>query len=72
MTHNHSSESDLLTQEDLLIALDQLHQTVEVMAAVIKRLQRDVSRSLPSLAKSDHQASPAAFDFDSLTDTNRH
>lgn len=40
MNHHHS-----ISQEDVLIALDQLDQTVEVMGHVIKRLkhQLDVS-----------------------------
>lgn len=51
MNHHHRTASPPLSPEDILIALDQLDQTVEVMAAVIKRLKRDLAHVLPRTEK---------------------
>lgn len=40
MSHNHT-----LSHEDVLIALDQLDQTVEVMGKIIQRLKRGIDDS---------------------------
>lgn len=43
MNHNQS-----LSQEDILIALDQLDQTVEVMSNIIRRLKHSLDDTLSS------------------------
>lgn len=61
MSHNHRTQNNPLSTEDMLIALDQLDQTVEVMGAVIKRLKRNLDQAIP---KNPHQdSSPPSFDF---------
>jgi len=70
MSHNQS-----LSQEDILIALDQLDQTVEVMSNIIRRLKHSLDDSLaPTNKDSDSDqntltsVSPANVSFD----TNLH
>lgn len=64
MNHQHHAAQPALSPEDILIALDQLEQTVEVMAAVIKRLKRDIAHILPITEK----PSSAATDLAGLMD----
>jgi hypothetical protein len=47
MNQQHHTNERPLSPEDILIALDQLDQTLEVMAAVIKRLKRNLQHVLP-------------------------
>lgn len=55
MNHLHQASQPTLSPEDILIVLDQLDQTVEVMAAVIKRLKRELAHVLPAI---DQPTSP--------------
>ncbi|WP_439135570.1 hypothetical protein [Pseudomaricurvus sp.] len=66
MSHEHRTQNNTLSTEDIQIALDQLDQTVEVMGAVIKRLKRNLNQTLPSHPKPN--SSPPTFDFATLLD----
>ncbi|MBU3069605.1 hypothetical protein KOI40_07220 [Aestuariicella sp. G3-2] len=70
MNHKHRTQNDSLSAEDILIALDQLDQTVEVMGAVIKRLKRNLEQTTPKHPPQD--SSPPAFDFTNLPGKGWH
>ncbi len=60
MTHKLPSlhelpHDDVLSHEDLLIALDQLDQTVEVMTTLIKRIKRQLAH--PNTSPSEQESS---------------
>lgn len=55
MNHPHRANQPIPSPENILIALDQLEQTVEVMTAVIKRLKRELTQVLPAI---DQSSSP--------------
>lgn len=69
MNQPHHTAQQPLSSEDILIALDQLEQTVEVMTAVIKRLKRELAQVLPVTEKTAAaKPSPPASDLASLMD----
>ncbi len=72
MSHNHT-----LSQEDVLIALDQLDQTVEVMGQIIQRLKRGIDDSTTAVANSPSQkkeqsSPPQLSSIDVNIDSNLH
>ena len=72
MSHNHT-----LSQEDVLIALDQLDQTVEVMGQIIQRLKRGIDDSTTAVAnspspKKEQSSPPQLSSIDVNIDSNLH
>ncbi|MGH1372842.1 MAG: hypothetical protein ACRBBW_12440 [Cellvibrionaceae bacterium] len=66
-----------LSHEDVLIALDQLDQTVEVMGNIIKRLKRGIDESItapitPTTSEPEHKSHPPLSGGDTLADPNLH
>ena len=65
MNHNQS-----LSQEDILIALDQLDQTVEVMSNIIRRLKHSLDDSLSSSNPSPNDSDQEQNALASLSSAN--
>lgn len=63
-----------LSHEDVLIALDQLDQTVEVMGKIIQRLKRGVDESIgtPTAPEQEHSSHPTLSSTENIADPNLH
>ncbi len=66
-----------LSHEDVLIALDQLDQTVEVMGKIIQRLKRGIDESItapisPPSTEQEHSSHPSLSSTDTIADPNLH
>ncbi len=66
-----------LSHEDVLIALDQLDQTVEVMGKIIQRLKRGIDESIsapitPTTPEPERSSHPSLSSAETITDPNLH